>query len=312
MKKVTGRTVAWTSSIEDKDMKQAVAYASFALLCAGCATPDQLRQNEAQSAEQAYALKTLRSGLESQVADQRKDITQTQESMRGLEVAVAQAVARADAAKIQADSAQAASKEFLANLIAAREEQRRQLDENGAAFAELRRKSADLDAKLQAQQRAMEQGVAASNELMRRLIAVENGLQETARRSALLEAKTGTMQESDARLAQQLSALGKQVAETRALVGSEGLLQLMRQVEDVRRDSALLRGSIEELQKAQTGSTAQLKNFYLDLDTRIRLMKQNTSQQVRQSPAAEQPSPAIPAQDAGSSPQSVPGQPPNQ
>ena len=280
-------------------MNHAVAFASLALLCAGCATPDQLRQTEAQSAEQGYALKTIRAGLESntaQVAELRKEITQTQESMRGLEGAVADANARADAAKIQAEGAQSASKEFLANLIAAREEQRRQLDENGAAFAELRRKSAELDSKLQAQQRVMEQGASAFNDAMRRLSAVEAGLQDAARRSALLEAKAGTRQEGDAKLAQQLAVLGKQVAETRSLMSSEGLLQLMRQVEDVRRNSALLRGSIEELQKAQTDSAAQLKNFYLDLDTRIRVMKQNTSQQVKQSPLAEQPLP--PPQDA--------------
>ena len=274
-------------------MKHIGVYAGLALLFAGCATPDQLRKTEAQSAEQGYALKALRSELDSnaaQVADLRKQISQ----LRGLEAAVNDAVVRADAAKIQGEGAQATSKEFLANLIATREEQRRQLDQNGTAFAELRRKNAELDSRLQAQQRVLEQRAVSFNDAVRRLSAVETGLQDAVR-------------QSDAKTAQQLSVLSKQVAETRALINSEGLLQLMRQVEDMRRNSALLRGSIEELQKAQTDSSAQVRNFYLDLDTRIRLMKQNSPQQVKQSPAFEQP--AVPAQDAASDAAAAQGRP---
>jgi septal ring factor EnvC (AmiA/AmiB activator) len=111
----------------------------------------------------------------------------------GLEVALTDARARTDAAKVQADSALATSREFLANLLAAREEQRRQLDENGVAFTDLR-----------------------------------------------------------------------------------------RELEDVRRNSASLRGAIEELRKAQADSAAQARIYYIDLDSRVRQMKQPASQ-----PAAE-------------------------
>ena len=167
-------------------MKHVIAYAGLALLFTGCATPDQLRKTEAQSAEQGYALKALRTGLDSnaaQVADLRKEISQWQNSLRGLEVAVNDAVVRADAAKIQGEGAQATSKEFLANLIATREEQRRQLDQNGTAFTELRRKNAELDSRLQAQQRVLEQRAVSFNDAVRRLSAVETGLQDAIRQS---------------------------------------------------------------------------------------------------------------------------------
>ena len=75
------------------------------------------------------------------------------------------------------------------NLLAAREEQRRQLDENGVAFADLRRKLTDLDLLLQAQQRLLGQNGSALNDARRRLYAVEAGMQQAGRRSTLLKAK---------------------------------------------------------------------------------------------------------------------------
>jgi chromosome segregation ATPase len=264
-------------------LKRLLAYAGVALAAAGCATPDQLRQTEAQSAEQGYAVQSLRKtqdGNAAQIASLRAEIKATQDSLHDLETIATEARTRADAAKLQTDNAQSMSKEFLANLLAAREEQRRQLDENGAAFAEMRRKSADLELRLQAQQRGLEQSAAALGEAVRRLGVVEAGLQDAVRRSAALEAKTKTGQERDDKLAQQLSLLGKDVADTRAVISSEGLLQLMREVEDVRRNSASLRGSIDELQKAQVDAAARTRNFYLDLDTRMRMLKQGVSQRA--------------------------------
>ena len=294
-------------------MKSLLAYAGMAVAAAGCATPDQLRQTEAQSAEQGYAVQSLRKtqeGNAGQIASLRAEIKATQDSLHDLEVIATEARARADAAKLQTDNAQNMSKEFLANLLAAREEQRRQLDENGVAFAEMRRKSADLDLRLQAQQRSLEQSAAAVSEAIRRLSVVEAGLQDAVRRSAALEARAKTAQERGDTLAQQLSLLGKDVADTRAVISSEGLLQLMREVEDVRRNSASLRGSIDELQKAQVDSAARTRNFYLDLDTRIRLLKQGVSQRaVPQEPSPTPLSPDVAPPAPGPATSTVPGQP---
>ncbi|MFL6580127.1 MAG: YbgF trimerization domain-containing protein [Burkholderiales bacterium] len=282
-------------------MKPVIKYVSLVLVMAGCATPDQLRQTEAQTAEQGYAVKSLRAGQDAsagQIKELRSELSQTQQSMHVLEAAVVDTQARAD-------TAQSASKELLASLVAAREEQRRQLDQNGAAFAELRRKSAEMDATLQVQKRALEQSASTYNDATRRLNEIDTKLQGVTRRAATLETKSGNAQVSDAIMTQQIAALSKEVADTRALINSEGLLQLMREVEDLRHNSAMLRGSIEELQKAQADAAVQIKNFYVDLDTRIRLMKQGAGQQAvkQNSPAAQ---PAGPAQDAGAAPLAQP------
>jgi chromosome segregation ATPase len=284
-------------------MKQVITYLIVVLAAAGCATPDQLRQTEAQTAEQGYAVKSLRAGQDAgatQIKELRSELSQTQQSVHVLETSIVETQARAD-------TAQSTSKELLASLVAAREEQRRQLNDNGAAFAELRRKSAEMDATLQVQQRALEQSATTYQDATRRLSEMDTKLQAVTRRATTLEAKSGNAQVSDVILTQQITALSKEVADTRALINSEGLLQLMREVEDLRHNSALLRGSIEELQKAQADAAVQIKNFYVDLDTRIRLIKQATGQQaVKQNSPAAQPVPAGPAQDAGAAPLAQP------
>jgi predicted nucleic acid-binding Zn-ribbon protein len=260
---------------------------------AGCATQDQLHQTEVQQGQAVQALRAGADRSESVVAGLRTEIERTQESVHGLEVALTDARARTDAAQVQADSALATTREFLANLLAAREEQRRQLDENSVAFADLRRKFADLESRLQAQQRLLEQNASALNDASRRLYAVEAGLQEAGPRSTLLEAKAKAGQDADDGLSRQLATLRKQVEETRSVISSAGLLQMLREIEDVRRNSASLHGTIEELRKAQADSAAQARNYYLDLDSRVRQMKQPAPQAVgnseSRSPAASEP-----------------------
>ena len=299
-------------------MKHSICPTVLLLALFGCATPDQIRQTEAQSAEQGYAVKSMRSAVENnaaaiesvreELAKARADLKRTQDSMRAAEVAAADSRTRSEAAKVQADSAVSTSKQFLNNLVAAREEQRRQLDENGARFAELRRKSAELESNLQTQQRVADQGSAALGEALRRLAAVETGLQEISQKvvqqGAAMEARAKAGQDGDEGLARQLSALGKQVADTRSVISSEGLLQMMRDLEDSRRTTAALRGLVEELQKAQSDSAAQIRKFYLDLDTRMRAIKQNVSQQ----PAKPEPSASTPPEATRLDP--VPLEPP--
>jgi predicted nucleic acid-binding Zn-ribbon protein len=254
-------------------MRFSVVSVGIVLAMAGCATEDQLRQTEAQQGQAVQALRAGADRSESVISDLRAEIRRMQESVHGLEVALTEARDRADAAKAQAESALSTSREFLANLLAAREEQRRQLDENGVAFSALKRQTANLESRLQAQQLLTDQGNVAFNNAIRRLTAIEAGLQEAGRRSTLLEAQAKAGQETDNGLTRQLATLSKQVEETRSVISSEGLLQMMRELEDERRDSATLRGSIEELHRAQMDSATQARNFYLDLDTRIQALK---------------------------------------
>ena len=291
MKEVTARTAVPTSFIERFAGMRILPAAGLVLAIAGCATQDQLRQTEAQQGQVVQSLRADANRSESGISELRAEVKRTQDSVHALEVALTEARTRTDAAKAQAESAQATSREFLANLIAAREEQRRQLDQSGVAFAELRRKTADLEARLQARQRLMDQGAVAFSDAIRRLVAVETGLQEAGRRSGTLEAKAKTGQESDEAMHRQLAALRKQVEETRAVITSESMLQMMRGLEDVRRNSASLRGSIDELQKAQADSATQSRNFYLDLDARIQVVKQKlaTHETSASAPAAAEP-----------------------
>ncbi len=73
-------------------------------------------------------------------------------------------------------------------------------------------------------------------------------------------------------------------------------MQMMRELEGVRRNSASLRGTIEELQKAQADSAAQARNYYLDLDSRVRQLKQPAPQAGQEiesrAPAAPEPAAA--------------------
>jgi chromosome segregation ATPase len=254
-------------------MRYFILPAGIVLAVAGCATQDQLRQTEAQQGQAVQALRAEANRSESVISELRVEIKRAQETVHDLEVALTDARARTDSAKAQADNAQATSREFLANLLAAREEQRRQLDENGVAFSGLRRKTEDLESRQQAQQRLIDQGNVTFSNAIRRLAVIEAGLQEAARRSTALDAQAKAGQETDSALARQLATLGKQVEETRLVISSEGLLQLMREQEESRRNSAALRGSIEDLQKAQLDAATQARNFYLDLDARIQALK---------------------------------------
>jgi len=258
--------------------------AALVFTMAGCATQDQLRQTEAQQGQAVQALRADANRSESGISELRAEVRRTQDSLHGLEVALTDSRARTDAAKLQADSALATSREFLANLIAAREEQRRQLEQSGAAFAELRRKSVDLDERLKAQQQLMDRNAVAFSEAMRRLAALEA-------RSGSLEARAKSGLETDEATNRQLTALRKQVEDTRAVVTSEGMLQMMRSQEDLRRNAAALRGSIDELQKAQADSATQMRNFYLDLDSRIQTLKQKipAHEASIRTPAASEP-----------------------
>ena len=246
------------------------------MLAAGCATQDQFRSTEVQTAEQKRAVQALRADAgrsESSISELRAELRRAQGSIHDLEVSLTDVKARADAAR-------ATSREFLANLVAAREEQRRQIADSAAVFTDLKRKLADLETRLQAQQRMLEQAGNSLLEANRRLAVTEAGL-------VTLAAKAKTAQDTDAALTKQLQTLQGQVAETRAVISSEGLLKLMRDLQSVQRETAVLRGSMEELEHGQTEASVRAKSYYLDLDSRIQTLKQKMSQQAAELPAPE-------------------------
>lgn len=251
------------------DPRPFAAFAGVMWLVAGCATQDQLRQTEADSATQRQTMAALRADVrraESVTTEQRAAIDRNEASIRKLEAALAETGARAA-------NAQSVSTEFLASLVAVREEQRRQLDENGAAFADLRRGQADLDARLR-------QGGVAVDDVSRRLAAIEVTLAGVGSKAAELEASARRQRETDETLARQIAQLRTQVEELRVALGSESFLRMMREIEGARQDTAALRGEFEALQKAQADAATRFRNYYVDLDTRIRTMKQKIDEQI--------------------------------
>lgn len=264
-----------------------LALATGSLLAAGCVTQDQFRQSEAQTGEQKQAVQALRADAgrsESSIADLRSELKQTQSSMHDLEVSLADLRSRTDAN-------QAATRDFLTNLVAAREEQRRQLTDSNTAFNDLRRKLADLETRLQTQQRMLEQASASLTEANRRLTVTETGLADAGKKATALEAKAKTGLEADAALTRQMQALQVQVTETRSVLSSEGMLKLMRDVQNVQRDTAALRGAMQELEHGQAESATRTRNFYTDLDARIQALKQKLSQQAAEIPAPQHETP---------------------
>lgn len=239
------------------------------LFASGCATQDQLRQTEADSAAQRQAMAALR-------ADVRRMEAVTTELGAAIErndAAIRQLGLQHAETRARAENAEQVSREFLASLLAVREEQRRQLDENGVAFADIRRRLNELDARLR-------QGAAASEEANRRLAAAEATLGTVAPAAAALEAEAGRLREADEAQARQLAGLRTQVEELRAALGSESFLRMMREIEGARQDTASLRGAFEELQRAQADASTRFRNYYVDLDTRIRNLKQKIDEQM--------------------------------
>jgi chromosome segregation ATPase len=240
------------------------------LLGAGCATQDQFRLAEVQTAEQKQAVQALRADAgrsESSIADLRSELKRTQSSLHDLEVSLSQV-------RSQAATAQETGRDFLANLVAAREEQRRQLADSNQALADVKRRLADLDARLLAQQKSLETAATTMTEANRRLTTVEAGLAEAGRRAAALEAQSKASQEGDAALTRQLQTLRGQVDETRKVFSSDAMLKMMRDLQSVQRDTAVLRGAIDDLQHGQAEAATRARNQYLDLDSRIQTLKQ--------------------------------------
>lgn len=252
-----------------------MALAAGSLLAGGCVTPDQLRQTEAQTVEQKQAVEVLRvetSRTESSIADLRADLRRTQAALQELQVGLADLRSRTDAT-------QAATRDFLSNLVAARDEQRRQLADSNTTFADLRRRLADLEARLQGQQRAIEQNAAVLVEANRRLAATESGLADAQKKAVALETRLKADEQADATLTRQVQSLQTQVADTRAVLRSESMLELMRGLQNVQRDTAMLRGAIEQLEHGQAESATRARNYYTDLDARIRTLRDKLAEQ---------------------------------
>ncbi len=77
---------------------------------------------------------------------------------------------------------------------------------------------------------------------------------------------------------EQLKAQAQQVdtrlAGIEQSVRSQGVLDLLNQIEQLRQEVAKLRGQVEELRYSDEASQKRQKDFYVDLDTRLRRLEQ--------------------------------------
>lgn len=69
-------------------------------------------------------------------------------------------------------------------------------------------------------------------------------------------------------------SLDARVARIEEAVKSQSMLDLLNQIEALKQDIARLRGQIEELKFAEESAQKRQKDFYVDLDTRLRRLEQ--------------------------------------
>jgi len=96
--------------------------------------------------------------------------------------------------------------------------------------------------------------------------------------------------ETNAKLAQIQKQLDDRVAALEAQVKSQGLVDLLNQVEQLKSDVAKLRGQVEVMTFEVEQSQKRARDLYVDLDTRLRKLEGGPG-----SPAAGDASPAAPA-----------------
>jgi hypothetical protein len=140
--------------------------------------------------------------------------------------------------------------------VAAREEQRALVERNLRTFDALDQRLNSIEGRVveTRQQRQAELAV-------------------THSRSSELELK---LQEADQELAQlreQLMGLYRENEQTRAAIDSGPLLRMLRDLESTQRDTSVLRGALEEIQREQQAERKRLQDYYLDLDARIQALQ---------------------------------------
>lgn len=103
--------------------------------------------------------------------------------------------------------------------------------------------------------------------------------------SALLARQSGRV---DA-LAKRLDGMVARIDDLERQVQSQGVLTLHNQVAEVKAEVARLRGVIDELQHRQAEADKRVKDFYNDLDSRLKAMVRAAPQPARAEPAAVKP-----------------------
>lgn len=180
-----------------------------------------------------------------------------QEAILALQAELAEVKVRSDAASAQAGRALDIATEFLSNLVAAREEQRSLIARNLTTFDAMENRLNAIEGRITETRKQRDADLAAA------------GVLSTDTQLKLRQADQELTQ-----LREQLAELNRKNEETRAVVDSGAMLGMLRQLEATRRDTAVLRGALEEMQREQEEARKRVQNYYLDLDARIQTLQE--------------------------------------
>jgi len=238
----------------------------------------QVRSQQSEISKLRDELSASRSRTDAAEAQARE--TQTQ--VRNLQAELTKLNARVDTTAAQSEKAVQLSTELLQKLVAAREEQRSQIERNLRTFDAMDQRLKGIE-NLVAETRRQRESDAA--------VAREN-YSATDQRLQKANQELGQLRE-------QLAAVGRENKELRTAIDSGAMMGMLRDMETMRKDNSQLRGTVEEVQRQQEEARKRMQNYYLDLDARIQAL-QDKQAAARKSGAAGSPSPDVtstPAQE---------------
>lgn len=202
---------------------------------------------------------------------------QSQLAIQALQTELANVRTRADAAAAQADQAYQLATEFLTNLVATRDEQRTQVERNMKNFdgVEQRLRAIELGiAETDKQYRAQTgASLEKSRMLEQRVLKTDQQVVQLREQSAQAQQQSAQLENDLAQLRVQLAEVNRLQTETLTQLDSGPMLRMLRDLESTQRDTAVLRGALEELQREQEEGRKRVQNYYLDLDARIQALQ---------------------------------------
>jgi hypothetical protein len=212
----------------------------------------QLRKQESEIAQLREELDASRTRADA------ADVTarEAQQAVLAMQTELADVRTSADAATEQSQKAFEIATEVFSNLIAAREAQRSIVERNLETFGAMDQRLASIESLVGETRRQRESDVAAALVL-----------------SAETELKLQQADQELAQLREQLRQLNVQNEQLRGAFDSAPMMSMLRDLETTRRETSMLRGAMEEVQREQEAGRKRLQNYYIDLDARIQALQ---------------------------------------
>ena len=226
----------------------------------------QVRSQQSQISKLRDELNASRSRSDAAEAQAREAQTQ----IRNLQSELTKLNARVDTTAAQSEQAVQLSKELLSNLVAAREEQRSQIERNLRTYDAMDQRLKSIETLVAETRRQRESDAAVARE---NYSATDQRLQKANQ-------ELGQLRE-------QLAAVSRENKELRTAIDSGAMMGMLRDMETMRRDTSQLRGTVEEVQRQQEEARKRMQNYYLDLDARIQALQDKQAAARKKSGAAD-------------------------